>query len=114
MNNLLKAEYFFLLLFSIYLFSTTSYTWWVFIVLFLVPDVGMVGYLINPKIGALTYNLTHFFGTAIILILLGVYLANDIAYLTGVIVLGHSALDRLLGFGLKYTDSFKHTHLGKL
>ncbi|WP_022923235.1 DUF4260 family protein [Serinicoccus marinus] len=26
----------------------------------------------------------------------------------------HSAVDRLLGYGLKFTDSFAHTHLGEI
>jgi hypothetical protein len=32
--------------------------------------------------------------------------------LAGVIMLGHSSFDRVLGYGLKYGDSFRHTHLG--
>jgi hypothetical protein len=27
-------------------------------------------------------------------------------------LLGHSSFDRVLGYGLKYDDDFKHTHLG--
>jgi hypothetical protein len=27
-------------------------------------------------------------------------------------MLGHSSADRILGYGLKYSDSFHHTHLG--
>ena len=26
----------------------------------------------------------------------------------------HIAVDRLLGYGLKFTDSFAHTHLGEI
>jgi hypothetical protein len=32
--------------------------------------------------------------------------------LVGLILLGHSSLDRVFGYGLKYADSFRHTHLG--
>jgi len=32
--------------------------------------------------------------------------------LAGTVLLLHSALDRLLGYGLKYTTSFQDTHLG--
>jgi hypothetical protein len=29
-----------------------------------------------------------------------------------IIWFGHIGMDRLVGFGLKYPDSFQHTHLG--
>ena len=32
----------------------------------------------------------------------------------GTILLGHSSLDRVFGYGLKYPDSFKATHLGMI
>jgi hypothetical protein len=34
--------------------------------------------------------------------------------LAGLIMFGHSAFDRLLGYGLKFKDSFNHTHLGHI
>jgi hypothetical protein len=30
------------------------------------------------------------------------------------IVLGHSSLDRVFGYGLKYPDAFQNTHLGRI
>ena len=33
--------------------------WWLFAVLILVPDVFMIGYAINLKLGAALYNLVH-------------------------------------------------------
>ncbi|MGB4849957.1 MAG: DUF4260 family protein, partial [Saprospiraceae bacterium] len=36
-----------------------QFTWWIWILLFFSPDLGMIGYLINTKIGAVTYNLLH-------------------------------------------------------
>jgi hypothetical protein len=30
----------------------------------------------------------------------------------GGMLFAHSSLDRVMGFGLKFTDSFNHTHLG--
>ena len=77
----------------------------------LVPDVGMIGYLLNPKAGAWIYNLFHHRGIAILLYLLGVFAATPVLLLAGVILLGHASMDRLFGFGLKYPDSFHHTHL---
>lgn len=87
-------------------------SWWIWILLFLSPDFGMLGYLINTKIGAVTYNLLHhrLIGTAV----LGIGYFQQMPYmvLAGLIILGHSSFDRALGYGLKYPDDFKHTHLG--
>jgi hypothetical protein len=32
----------------------------------------------------------------------------------GIVLFGHSSLDRMLGFGLKYKEGFGFTHLGKI
>lgn len=101
-------------LFSIVLFSQTDYPWWVFLALILAPDVGMFGYLINTKIGAFIYNLFHHKGIAIVVFCIGWYFSYPVLELTGIILFGHASMDRIFGYGLKYGDSFKHTHLGNL
>ena len=44
-------------LFALAIFGLHSqplqFSWWVWILLFLLPDLGMLGYLINSKIGAI-------------------------------------------------------------
>ena len=114
MNTLLKLEELALFCFSIALFIHTEYAWWVFLIFLFIPDIGMLGYLINPKIGALTYNLFHHKGIALIIITLGFIWQINELYFAGVILFAHSSLDRIFGFGLKHFDSFKNTHLGKL
>lgn len=114
MNILLKLEYLALFLLSIVIFYTTDYVWWLYLVLFLIPDVGMIGYMINTKVGALTYNLTHHYSVAVMCLMSGLLLTAPVMTLAGSILLGHSAFDRLVGYGLKYSDSFKHTHLKNL
>jgi hypothetical protein len=34
-------------------------SWGLFALLFLVPDVSMIGYFVNPRVGAITYNAVH-------------------------------------------------------
>ncbi|ATA91749.1 hypothetical protein CGC56_05925 [Capnocytophaga canimorsus] len=114
MQTLLKLEYIALFLLGVVMFGQSEYEWWWFLVLFFVPDVSMVGYLANPKIGAMFYNFAHHFGTAVIVFILGKYLSINELTLAGGILLAHSAFDRILGFGLKYSDDFKNTHLGKI
>jgi hypothetical protein len=45
---------------------------------------------------------------------LGIVLSLPVMQLAGVILFGHSSMDRIFGYGLKYSDSFQHTHLGML
>lgn len=113
-THLLKLEEAALFILGIYLFSLLDYPWWIFPLLLLAPDIGMIGYLINPKIGAYTYNFTHFTLTAVLLIIAGFIAEYDLIALIGIIMFSHIAMDRALGFGLKYRDDFKNTHLGRL
>ncbi len=112
MRNLLKTEEVGLFLLSIYLFSRMDLAWWVYPVLLLAPDLGMLGYLFGPRIGSIAYNTTHHRGLASLFYIAGMILPAPWMALAGVIMLGHSSLDRALGYGLKYSDSFQHTHLG--
>ncbi len=112
MVNLIKLEELGQFLLSIFLFNQLEYAWWVFPACILLPDVSMVGYLVNTKIGAWTYNFFHHKLLAVGILLLGFWLNNPPLTLAGVIVFGHSAMDRIFGYGLKFKDNFKNTHLG--
>jgi hypothetical protein len=112
MKYILKLEELFMFGFSIYLFSKLGFAWWWFPVLIFTPDLSMLGYLINTQIGALTYNSIHHKAVGITLYVLGSIFANPLLQLTGVILFGHSSMDRIMGYGLKHSDSFQNTHLG--
>lgn len=112
MKNLLKLEEFALFLFCIFLFSKLNLAWWWFPALLLLPDLGMLGYLVNPKVGAFTYNFTHHRLVATIVAVYAIYNGSEHWKLMAIILFAHISFDRVLGYGLKYSDSFKHTHLG--
>ena len=112
MKTLIRLEEIALVILAFYLFLALGYAWWWFLVLFLLPDLSMLGYLAGPRIGALTYNVVHHKATAVALYLTGALLGLPLLQAAALILLGHSSLDRVLGYGLKYADSFKHTHLG--
>lgn len=97
-----------------FMFNQLHYAWWWFWVLLFTPDIGMLGYLVNPKIGAVTYNIFHHKAIAIIVYILGMNFNVEALKLIGVILFSHASLDRVLGYGLKYFDNFRHTHLGKI
>lgn len=112
MKLLLRLEEVALFLLAAFCFQYTGFTWYWFWILLLVPDIGMIGYLINPRLGALTYNFFHHKGVASLLVIAGIYFQVPILLASGIIMLGHAAMDRVFMYGLKYPDSFKNTHLG--
>ncbi len=113
MKTILKVEELALFaLFTIAYFYVYPGLWIFFLVMFFVPDISFVCYLISTKIGAITYNILHHKGVLAVLVLMGAYLQNDLLIKIGLIFLAHSAFDRVFGYGLKYNDDFKHTHLG--
>jgi hypothetical protein len=112
MKDLIRIEEAVMLMLAVYLKTHLSFDWWLYWALFLAPDIGMIGYLVNARVGAFTYNLLHHKGVAIILFLAGVYFGNEGLQFAGLLLFGHSSFDRMLGYGLKYADSFKNTHLG--
>jgi hypothetical protein len=98
------------LAFVLYVFSGD--VWWHFFAWLLAPDLSMIGYLAGPKIGAWIYNLFHHKALAIACFIFGLYMDLEWLSLAGLILFGHSAMDRMFGYGLKHIDSFSHTHLG--
>jgi len=88
-------------------------SWWLFAVLFLAPDLSMIGYALNVRAGAVCYNAAHTYTAPALLVVI----AHLSGYTTGLslslIWIAHIGFDRLLGFGLKYPSRFKDTHLSR-
>lgn len=114
MKNIVKLEELSMLVLGIVAFSYLSFSWWWFLVLFLVPDIGMIGYLFGNKTGAALYNFFHHKGVAVFIGVAGLFLGNEILQLAGIILFSHASFDRMLGYGLKYDRGFKFTHLGEI
>ncbi len=114
MRLLLRGEEVVMFLLGIYLFSLLDYSWWWFFGLILAPDIGMLGYLMGNRIGAIGYNLFHHKGLALVIYLIGIYLSVPLCQLIGVILFSHASLDRIFGYGLKFDKGFKFTHLGEI
>ncbi len=88
--------------------------WGAFALLFLLPDLSMLGYLRDARTGALLYNAAHSYLGPAALIALGALGTQPVALAGGLIWLAHIGLDRMLGYGLKYQEGFRATHLGRI
>ena len=114
MKTITRLEELFLAILSFYLFLSLPIPWWWFFVLLLAPDLSMLGYLAGPRTGAITYDVIHHRAVSVVLFILGGVLHMPWLQAGGLILFGHSSFDRVLGYGLKYADSFQHTHLGMI
>jgi MFS family permease len=114
MKNVIKLEELFFVVFAIFLFADLDYSWWWFPVLLFAPDLSMIGYAAGPVVGAYIYNFVHHRAIAVSLYVIGALLGYQLLQLIGIIVLAHSSLDRVFGYGLKHTDAFESTHLGRV
>lgn len=98
---------------ALLLFHTTLQSWWL-VVLILVPDLLMVGYLGGTKVGAALYNTGHSQSGPILLSLAALEWHHPLVLAAALLWLAHIGMDRALTYGLKYDTDFKHTHLGDL
>lgn len=80
----------------------------------LAPDVAFLGYLTGRRAGAAAYNVLHASVGPLVLGMAGVVTDADAAVQLALIWLAHIGIDRLLGYGLKYPDRFRETHLQRL
>src|SRR5271165_7189513 len=111
---LLRLEGMAALALSAVFYARTGASWWLFAALWLTPDLSMLGYLGGPKLGARIYNAIHSYVTPATLAVVGLLLGSSVLLPYALIWINHIGVDRLLGYGLKYPQGFKFTHLGKL
>ena len=113
-RSLLHLEGLVVLVGALALYFDAGYGWLLLVVLFLAPDLSMLGYLAGPRMGALTYDLVHTYVGPVALALVGVLGDAELATQIALIWFAHIGLDRLLGYGLKYPTGFKDTHLQRV
>jgi hypothetical protein len=96
---------------TVFLYHQIHASWLLFAILFLAPDLFMLGYLANVRLGAVIYNFAHTLATPAILLAVAYFAAHPQLTAIALIWAAHIGIDRLLGFGLKYPTQFKDTHL---
>ncbi|TMI62660.1 MAG: DUF4260 family protein [Bacteroidetes bacterium] len=112
MKNILKLEEAAMFALSIYGLYSLQAEWWWFALLVLGPDISMLGYLAGNNVGAACYNLFHHKAVAVVIFMAGLLMPNLLLQLVGIVLFGHSSMDRMMGYGLKTSEGFKYTHLG--
>lgn len=96
---------------SIVAYRSSHGGWWLFALLFLAPDLSMIGYAFNARVGADCYNTFHTYTAPVLLAVVGHLAGKPASLLLSLIWIAHIGFDRMLGFGLKYPSGFQDTHL---
>jgi len=113
-SKLLRIEGFAALIAAIALYWYAGFGWMMFALLFLAPDVFMVGYLKNERLGAAVYNIGHTYVAPFLFFAVSTGLNWRVGLAVAFVWAAHIGMDRALGFGLKQSTSFKDTHLGRI
>jgi hypothetical protein len=108
---LLRTEGALIFAISVLCYREMHFSWLLFAVLLLVPDLSMAGYLAGVNIGAAIYNIVHTLAGPLILIGYAILSMHLSLLLYGFIWTAHIGMDRVCGFGLKYPTRFSDTHL---
>ena len=111
---LLALEGLTVLLVSVFFYFERGGAWWLFLLLLLAPDLSAAGYLLGTRVGSITYNAVHIYVWPLLLAAYAVYERNPLFLQLALIWSAHIAMDRMLGFGLKYTARFQDTHLQRV
>lgn len=111
---LLRLENAAVLIAGVAMYAFSEAGWLLFGLLFLAPDLSMLGYLAGPRVGAAVYNAAHTYALPFALLL--VWVLADVTLLLPVALVwaAHIGFDRMLGYGLKYPTAFQDTHLGRI
>src|ERR1700689_4884322 len=96
---------------TLVLYRAGHFHWWLFALLLLTPDLFMLGYVLNTKIGSAFYNLVHTSSVPILLLVVAIVAPLPVLEPCALIWLAHIGFDRMLGYGLKYPTRFQDTHL---
>ena len=96
------------------LYAVWGGSWWIYLILFLLPDLSFVAYLADPRTGAIVYNAAHCYMAPMVLMVVGFGAASPLLLSIAMIWLAHIGVDRALGYGLQYQAGFGFTHLGRI
>jgi hypothetical protein len=110
---LLKAEGLAVFALATFAYSLTGQSWWIYLVLFLFPDLSFFAYMAGNRPGSVAYNAVHSYVGPALVGFAGYESGQPAAIAVALIWTAHIGIDRALGYGLKYATAFGDTHLGQ-
>lgn len=114
-RNLLRLEGLALLVVATGAYFASGFGWVLFLVLILAPDLSMLGYLANPRVGSAAYNLAHLLALPAALLAGSWYVSWAPGIGLALIWSAHVGIDRAAGYGMKYADAeFGETHIQRV
>jgi hypothetical protein len=111
---ILRVEGAVVFILSVFLYRHIGGGWARFVLLFLVPDLSMVGYVSTVRFGTALYNTVHTYTGPLLLAGFAVFGARSEWLPYALIWTAHIGMDRLAGSGLKYPTRFQDTHLQRV
>ena len=96
------------------LYVREDYSILLLVVLFLAPDLAFVGLAGGSRVGAITYDAAHTYVGPTLLASTALVVEWSAGVQLGLIWLAHIGIDRALGYGLRYPDAFKKSHLQRV
>ena len=112
LRTLLRLEGLTIFVASLSAYIHAGYPWKTFFILFLFPDISFMGYLFGKTPGCITYNTFHSYTFPLVLGLISWHFLFSGIQCFILIWLAHIGFDRFLGYGLKYPQGARYTHLG--
>jgi hypothetical protein len=111
---LLHLEGLVLLAASLVLYNNREFGWGAFALFLFAPDLAIIPYAINKRVGQIVYNIVHTIILPLTLALYSFLNASDIGIQASLIWFAHIGMDHLFGYGFKYPGSFKDTHFSRV
>jgi hypothetical protein len=99
---------------AIALYVSEDFSILLLVLLFLAPDLAFVGLLRGARMGAIAYDSVHTYVGPILLASGSLIVEWTAGVQLGLIWLAHIGIDRALGYGLRYPDAFRDTHLQRV
>ena len=103
-----------ILISALILYANQQFNWWGFTLFLLTPDLPMLLYPLNPRLGSIAYNLVHTIIFPLTLAIFSVFNDSNLGLQIALIWIAHIGMDRAFGYGFKYAGEFKQTHFSRI
>jgi len=111
---LLHLEGLAILVASLVVYANMDFSWGTFALFLLAPDLVVVIYMTNQKVGSVAYNIVHSIILPLSLALYSVLTDNSLGIQASLIWFAHIGMDHIFGYGFKYIGQFKETHFSRV